>query len=217
MAVVAAGAQAKAAHDANSAAKAGYKHAKGEAAAQRYADEQAIKAAQRSPAAMFAPIMMGFATDVFGKAFAKHGFQLPADQIKRAMGLDRIVRNNAEGLPWNFNDEQYENEKTKQAQIQQRARMWGGGVEGSGGGEGRFGEVSGFTDRREAGFGGGGTGVYSDAYTERAVAAYDDPRLNNEPSTPATYYQSPIGPGQNQNLQPMVPDESQYANAARGL
>ena len=213
MAIAAAGATAYSAKKQNDAAKDAFKHAKGEAGLQRMYDEKAIKAAQTSPAAMFAPIMMGFATDVFGKAFAQHGFKLPADQIKSAMGLDRIIRNNAEGLPWNFNDEQYESEKTKQRGLERRAQLLQGAGEGDG--------IEGLP---RAGMGGGGGGRYAEWFAngeDRPQAPQQQgPTASPMPAVAAPSYGGAMmgeyaaAPEQNQNLQPMG---SGFANSARGI
>lgn len=127
VAVTSAAATAYSANQQNKAAKRAYQSDKDNAAGQRAADAAGIKAVQSSPAAMFAPVMMGFATDVFGRAFAQHGIKMPAEQMKSAMGLDRIIANNAAGLPWNEHKLQAAREKAREDML----RKWGTDAQGN--------------------------------------------------------------------------------------
>lgn len=128
--IAGAAATAYSAYSANSAAKKQQKAAQKNVDQAREYDLRAIEARQTSPAAKFAPIFTSFGIDVFGKAFSNHGFTLPAEQIKQAMGLDRIIRNNAEGLPWNANEkerDEYNEFKTRSARFNALARVGGVG------------------------------------------------------------------------------------------
>lgn len=132
-AIATAAATAYSANQANKAAKRGYKHARSEAERKEMYEREAIATAQSTPGAKFAPVMMGFAADVFGRAFAAHGIKMPVEQMKQAMGLDRIIANNAAGRPWNYDAEQEardEAERTRQAELLSMRRGYKFGDEG---------------------------------------------------------------------------------------
>jgi len=220
-AIIAVAGTAYSANQANKQAKAAYKHAKGEAGRQAMYDKKAIEAVQRSPAAMFAPVMMGFATDVFGKAFAQHGIKMPVEQMKNALGIDRIIRNNEAGLPWNFSDEQYESEKTKQRGLARRTGTLGGVAETAS-------DLGGGAIPR-AGLGGGNSGQYAEWYTNGEAPPRRQPTTGPGVQSPAPdqpgigyaeaatgAYSAPTAPT-NQNLQPMTANESGYAAGLRGI
>lgn len=105
-AVIVAGSAIKSGMDAKKAQEKGIKHAKGEAARKEMYEREKIDAVRKSPAAMAAAHLQKVGVEqVYNKAFAHFGIDINADEISKAMGLDRIIENNRLGLPWDTGSE----------------------------------------------------------------------------------------------------------------
>jgi hypothetical protein len=62
-------------------------------------------------------MIMKFGLGVFEKAFANHGFDLPVEDMVSAMGLDKIIANNAAGKPWDWDESKEEKAQLDAANV----------------------------------------------------------------------------------------------------
>ena len=89
-AVITVAGTAYAANEQKKGQKKAYQHATSEAERQRESDQNAIFARQNTPGARATPWLYDMALQVYGKAFGNHGFNLPLDDMFKAMNIGNL-------------------------------------------------------------------------------------------------------------------------------